>query len=65
LRPGARRPAGGLSQTSLEYMLLLGAVIFIIVIAVLVVRGQVMNPVANQVANNASTVKGVIRNMTG
>lgn len=51
-------------QTSLEYILLIGAAILIAVLVILVVRSQVIGSVQGQVTQNATSIKQIINNLS-
>ncbi len=51
------------SQTALEYILLIAAVVLFVIIAALIIRTQLLPPATNRIANNATTVKGIINSL--
>ncbi|GEM_PF-6813491 len=52
------------AQTSMEYVLMVAGVVLFVTIATLILRGQIIGPITNTVADNASVIKKLIRNVS-
>lgn len=51
-------------QTALEYILLVAGAVLLVTITALLIRGQIISPLANTAGNNASAIKNVIRRVS-
>ncbi len=51
-------------QTALEYILIIAGSILFVAITALLIRGQIISPATNSLANNASQIKNVIKNVS-
>lgn len=51
------------AQTAIEYLLLLSAVILFVIIVFMVVRGNVMGPANNSIANVTRPIWDALRNV--
>lgn len=51
-------------QTSLEYVLIVAGIILLVVVTTLIIRGQIITPLTNSTASNATTIKNLIKNVS-
>jgi uncharacterized protein (UPF0333 family) len=51
-------------QTAVEYILLIGSVVFLVIIVFIVVKDKVFGDSGGTIQNNSNTIIGQIRNVT-
>ena len=52
------------AQTSVEYILLVGAVIFLVVLVFLVAKDRIFNPSGKTIDNASGAIASITRNVT-
>ncbi|MFH1200707.1 MAG: hypothetical protein V1708_06600 [Candidatus Micrarchaeota archaeon] len=52
------------AQTAVEYILLVGAVIFLVVILFLVVKDRIVNPSGHAIDTNTNAIASIYANVT-
>lgn len=61
---GAKPKMDQKGQTAIEYILLIGAVVFLVIIVFFVVKDKVFVSSGGSIANNSNTIVSQIRNVT-